>query len=85
MIDNTLYSNTPCHRNADNFVGPPITDSGDPGGFYAWDKDGVQCGCDPDIQVTIIPFDFKITVEPEGAGTVTLSPAKQGYRCAGTW
>ncbi len=81
VIDNTLYSSIPCRRNYDSFIGPPITDSGDPGGFYAWDNDGIQCGCDPDIQVTIIPYGFRISVQPEGAGTVTLTPSKEGYRC----
>jgi len=75
------YYETDCGRSSDFFQGPPVTDPNDPSGSYEWfNVTGIQCGFDPTIQVTMIPLDFSITVEPEGAGTVTLSPAKQGYR-----
>ncbi|MBN1615658.1 MAG: hypothetical protein JW950_14445, partial [Deltaproteobacteria bacterium] len=80
VYGNDYLYETSCGRNYDRFKGPAVTDLTDPSGLYVFDSDShlvkEQCGCDPNIKITLIPINFCAKIEPEGAGTVSFSPEK---------
>ncbi len=83
IIDNA-WLDTSCQRNYDYFQGPAATDASDPTGSYTlkeFTDDWGACG-GRTITVRIVPLDVNVEVEPEEAGTVAITPSKDGY-CIG--
>ena len=80
VTDNSWWD-TACGRNYDYFQGHLASDVQDPTGSYAlteFYEGWGSCGA-MNISIEIIPLDVIVEVLPEGAGTVEVTPSKEGY------